>query len=92
MLVPLLRVAPQGTPLESPFAREAVARRSESLVTTTDSGEGAEAQGRSPRGEEAGKQTPESDWRQLRNSCLKNMFCFFLKRKKDILISKKRVP
>lgn len=47
MLVAVLRGAPQGTPLESPFAREAAARKSELLVTTIESGERAEVKGKS---------------------------------------------
>lgn len=51
MLAAWLSKASQGSLLESPFAREAAAKRPEPLITTTepvitttDSGEGAEAQ------------------------------------------------
>lgn len=82
MLAALLREAPQGSPLESPSAREAGVRipqpsPCQPLVTTADSGEGAEAQHKSQRTEEAGKLTPESGRKQLKNSCSKKNF--FLK-------------
>lgn len=77
MLAALRRGAPHGSPLESPSVRRQwggecyLPASHESPPQTV---RGAEAQGKGPRAEEAGKQTPESGRKQLGNNCLKIVF------------------